>query len=316
MTYNLPALATRDRSFRVITPTAIQEGEALRLLTPILRTWRDSAAVSLALYAQNASADQLADQDNHTERALAALLIGLKWRTLFERIETWHCAKWLSSVSAATGVDVRWLVEAPIRGFAGVVAAPSTVTSQGGLVSVARQAARGHFETLNRTTAIAIPSPSLVYPVSGGGSLSGGAQIANVIDDAAASASNLAKSLSDEAQNRINQAMAAGRRTGASASDVARAINAGLAKSRRRAGGIAENEVDNAVKAFTDARMAEAGLSFAKWHHTAQRNPRPDHLAKDGKLYKNDDSVWNLQYLPNCKCAKVPVLKIGKFSGI
>lgn len=308
MPYNLSALATKNRPFRVITPTAAQEGEALRLLTPILRTWRDSAAVSLALYAQNASADQLADQDNHTERALAALLIGLKWRTLFERIEAWHRTKWLSSVSAATGVDARWLAEAPIRGFGGVVAAPSTATSQGGLVSVARQAARGHFKTLNRTTAIVVPSPSLVYPASGGGSLSGGAQIANAIDNATVSATNLAKSLSGEAQNRINQAIAAGRRTGAAASEVARTINTGLAKSRRRAGGTAENEVDNAVKAFTDARMAEAGVDVAEWVHTRQRHPRIWHEARDGKQFKADDKVWNELYLPNCKCSKVPVI--------
>jgi len=62
--------------------------------------------------------------------------------------------------------------------------------------------------------------------------------------------------------------------------------------------------------------MAEAGLDFGKWKHTPQLNPRLDHLAMDGNIYRLSDPVWRLQYLPNCKCQPVPVLRIGGFSGV
>jgi SPP1 gp7 family putative phage head morphogenesis protein len=137
------------------------------------------------------------------------------------------------------------------------------------------------------------------------------ANISTAIDNAAASAAALAKSLSDEAQNRINQALLAGKRVGAPAADVARDINVGLKKGRDRAARGAGNEVDNAVKAMTDARMVEANITQAAWRHfTPRERARPTHLARDGQRFDVNDPAWDELMLPFCRCQKRPVLTV------
>lgn len=281
MPYTLSEIAVRSRPFRVIQPTATQPGDLLRLYTPILQTWRNSAAVSVALYAQGADNEDLKEQDNNTSLEVAALLLLLRFRPFFEQVETWHRSKWLASVAHATGVDAKWMTEAPQAGNR--LYRRAAISQGGGVVAAA-----------NATPAQAIA-----------------ANISTAIDNAAASAAAFAKSLSDEAQNRINQALLAGKRVGAPAADVARNINAGLAKGRDRAARGADNEVDNAVKAMTDARMAEAGITEAAWrHYTPKERARPHHLARDGNRYATDDPIWRETYEPFCRCQKRPVLTI------
>jgi SPP1 gp7 family putative phage head morphogenesis protein len=102
-------------------------------------------------------------------------------------------------------------------------------------------------------------------------------------------------------------------RVNAPVEDVARDINESLGKVRARAGRIAENELDNAVKAMTDARMAEAELDEAVWrHYTPRERARPHHLARQGKRFSVDDPVWQELYAPYCRCQKRPVLTAKK----
>jgi len=306
--YDLPAVAVKDKPFREITPNSTDEADMLRLLLPAVTTWRNSAAISLALYAQSASNQ---DQDDHTARDVAALLLLIRWRSFFERLEAWHRGKWLASVKAATGVDATWMTARPVGAVAGYMPSLVGAEASGGLVAAAR-AAQQAGNTFTNAPSRAYPDPFNTIT----GNKSATATIDAAIDNAVVSARTLAKSISDEAQNRINQALNAGKRTGAAATDVARDINAGLVKVRARAVRGSENEIDNALKGFTDARIAEAGLTFAKWQHNTLINFRPDHKARQGNLYAVGDPIWNDQYAPFCRCQKVPVLKLGKFSGI
>lgn len=306
MPYDLPSIATRSREFRTIEPNATLEADLLRLYTPILQKWRDSAAISVALYAQGADMEQ---QDDNTAKEIALLLLFLKFSEYFTKVETWHRSKWLASVKAATGVDATWMTSAPVMTSGRT--ATAYVEPVGGVVASAK-AATANTARFAPNTFTNAPSRAYADPWN---TLAGKTPVTAAVENATASARQLAKSLSDETQNRINQALAAGRRTGASATDVARDINTALAKGRKRAIGIAENELDNAVKGLTQARMSEAGLDFGKWHHTPQRNPRLNHRARNGNLYRASDPILNEMYLPNCKCSFVPVLKLGKFSG-
>lgn len=291
MPYNLPELATKSREFRVIEPSATLEADLLRLYTPILQKWRDSAAISVALYAQGADTEQ---QDDNAAKEIALLLLFLKFSEYFTRVETWHRSKWLASVKAATGVDATWMTSAPAV-TSGRTAGMMYVEPVGGVVASAKAA-----------TVTNAPSRAYADPWN---TLAGKTPVTAAVENATASARQLAKSLSDEAQNRINQALAAGRRTGASATDVARDINAALAKGRKRAVGISENELDNAVKSLTDARMSEASLTQAEWEHNTPANrARPHHLARQRKRFAVDDPVWRELYEPYCRCQKRPVL--------
>lgn len=295
MPYSLPELATRDRDFRTITPNAIDEQAYLRLLTPILQEWRDSAARSMTAYAA-ADISGIEEEDNHTAEKVALLLLFIRWPSFFDKVETWHRGKWLASVNYATGVDAKWMTASPGVPV-GTGLGLSIGQGSGGVVQAARAATN---------------APSIArQPITSNG-------ITNAVSEAVASAKSLAASLSDEARARNRQAIIGGLRRGATATEVARDVNAGLVRSRKRAVGIAENELDNAVKAFTTARMSEAGLDFAKWQHNTRplSRARMEHYHRDGNLYRADDKIWADQLLPFCRCAKVPVLKLGKFSGI
>jgi len=287
--YNLPAIATKDKPFRAIRPTYTQQQELLRLYMPVLQAWQTSAVADMAAYNPAQTPDDSNDKRTAAEVSALLLIMGLRFDTFFNKMEAWHRGKWLASVASATGVDAKWMTAGPV-----LVAnrlARRTAASQGnGVVAAARQASVA------------------VAPV---------ADIGKAILDAVASSSSLAQSLSDEARARVRNAIIGGQRSGKPATEVARDINKGLTRSRKRALGIADNETDNFVKAATDARMAEAGLDFGKWEHLAgQKHPRPEHRARNNQLYAADDTVWGELFLPHCHCTKVPVLKLGGFSGI
>jgi len=244
MPYSLPSLATRNKPFRVIKPSATLEADLLRIYTPILTRWRTTASTMLALYASGG--DPVTEADNSDkEIAIFLALMALRFTDLFGRVETWHRAKWIANVRAATGVDATWM---------------------------------------------AMP-------------------LADTTKQSVSSALVQARSLSDEARNRIVNAVVAGQRTATSAEDVARDINKGLKLGRARAGRIAENELDNAVKALTDARMAEAGLTVAEWeHNTPRERARLHHLARQGKRFAVNDPIWLEMYAPFCRCQKRPII--------
>ncbi len=308
MPYSLAELAIKDKPFRVIAPAARDEQALLRLYTPILQEWRNSAARSMNAYVlalQTGSLAGLDDEDSDTAATVAALLALINWQAFFGKVETWHRSKWLSSVANATGVDAKWMTAAP-EGVAAPYYRAMAGQATGGVVKAAREAATGYASGMGGTGYVTKPSPSLAFPV-------GGKTITTAINEAAASAKSLATSLSDEARNRNRQAILGGLRRGAGADEVARDINAGLAKSKKRAVEIAENELDNAVKAMTDARMAEAGLVEAAWrHYTPRERARLWHLRRDGNRYSVNDPIWSEQFLPNCRCQKRPILSVKK----
>lgn len=283
MAYNLSTLAKRNKEFRVITPSATMEGQLLRMYTPIIQGWRNGAALMMGMYAAR-DTDAIAQEDENKDKEIAALIALLLLRGYFTKVEAWHRAKWIANVKAATGVDATWLVAQPE--LAGVGFRAATVgTEQGGIMAAARAA---------RTAT-----------TQGG--------ITTAINNATASALTQARSISQDARNRIQNAIAGGMRVNAPVEDVARDINEGLGKVRARAGRIAENELDNAVKAMTDARMAEAELDEAVWrHYTPKERARPTHLARQGMRLKADDPRWNELMLPFCRCQKRPVLTVKK----
>lgn len=263
------------------------------MYTPIIQGWRNSAALMMGMYAAR-DTDAIAQEDENKDKEIAALIALLLLRLYFTKVETWHRAKWIANVKAATGVDATWLVAQPELARVGFRATTVGV-EQGGIMMAARAA---------RTATV--QGGMFVAPRSVSG-------ITEAINSATSSALTQARSISQDARNRIQNAIAGGMRVNAPVEDVARDINEGLGKVRARAGRIAENELDNAVKAMTDARMAEAELDDAVWrHYTPKERARPTHLARQGMRLKVDDPRWNELMLPFCRCQKRPVLTIKK----
>lgn len=291
MPYNLSEIATKRGEFRVITPRATDETDLLRLYTPVINRWRDSAARSMSAYAIALATGDLAglsEEDKEAAAEIAALLALIPFDTFFTRMETWHRTKWLSSVSAATGVDARFMT-APARGTTAPVNRQQRRAAASGVIAAARAV---------RVT----PQGLMVSGLTG---------IDRAVADAVAANVALVRSVSDDTRARIANAVIGGVRSGKSATEVARQINVGLMLSKKRAERIAADQVAKAAKAYTRARMDEAGVERAAWQHTPQENPRIAHLKRHGEVYGLDDPIWAGLNEPFCKCWQRPVISFG-----
>lgn len=82
---------------------------------------------------------------------------------------------------------------------------------------------------------------------------------------------------------------------------------------RRRARLIAHNQNNQATAAMTRVRQLEAGITKARWLHSAGgRTPRPEHVAYSGKIYNiakgaDVEGRWPGVAI-NCRCVSVPVI--------
>jgi len=86
----------------------------------------------------------------------------------------------------------------------------------------------------------------------------------------------------------------------------------------RRAALIARSQNNMATANMTRVRQTEAGITEAVWLHSlAGKEPRPSHLANNGKRYSvtsgwwdPDEKKWILPgQLINCRCTSKPVVK-------
>ena len=95
----------------------------------------------------------------------------------------------------------------------------------------------------------------------------------------------LARNVSEQAQARISDAVWRGYQTRTPAREVAREIRGHAEMGRARAVRIASDQSAKLSAALDTERMAEAGIDFAKWRSSHKQNFRPEHAARDGKVY-------------------------------
>lgn len=98
---------------------------------------------------------------------------------------------------------------------------------------------------------------------------------------------------------------------------LAREIKRNYGVTWRRASFIARDQNSKARAVFEEARRSELGITEAIWRHShAGREPRPTHVAMNGKryqikvgMYDSDvgENVWP-GTLPNCRCSSRSVL--------
>lgn len=103
--------------------------------------------------------------------------------------------------------------------------------------------------------------------------------------------------------------------------------SSGIANALREIGGFSEDRVDLITRdqtsklysALADERMQQNGVEEFEWlHSSAGKVPRPDHVAKDGMVFKlNDPRLWEGKkgdqgppgWAINCRCTRVPVIR-------
>jgi hypothetical protein len=126
----------------------------------------------------------------------------------------------------------------------------------------------------------------------------------------------LIKSVSDQARQRIGEAVFAGLNKRASARDVAADIRAAVAMGRRRALGIASDQLTKLNSALASERRREAGLNSWEWVSSGKLHYRPEHKARNGKRYSDDPSdnapppAERPGELPYCGCGERAVLDL------
>jgi SPP1 gp7 family putative phage head morphogenesis protein len=84
---------------------------------------------------------------------------------------------------------------------------------------------------------------------------------------------------------------------------------------KRRAALIARDQNNKATATFTRTRQKDAGINKARWRHShAGKEPRPEHVAADGKVYDVDkgmflEGVWTWPGVEiNCRCTSEPII--------
>lgn len=87
---------------------------------------------------------------------------------------------------------------------------------------------------------------------------------------------------------------------------------------RRRAILIARDQNNKATSSFTKARRLECGITEAIWQHShAGKEPRPSHVAMNGKRFKIAEGMWDPHeqewiqpgFLINCRCSSRPIVE-------
>lgn len=121
----------------------------------------------------------------------------------------------------------------------------------------------------------------------------------------------LIKSVSDQARQRIGEAVFSGLNKRASARDVAADIRTAVAMGRRRSLNIASHQMTNLADQLAQERRREAGLDTFEWIHSGKVHARPEHVARNGKRYTDDDPPPDMPgELPGCGCTSRAVLSL------
>jgi SPP1 gp7 family putative phage head morphogenesis protein len=125
----------------------------------------------------------------------------------------------------------------------------------------------------------------------------------------------LIKSISDQARQRISQAVFDGLRKRTPPREVAKAIGEAVAMSKRRALNIASDQATKITSELASERRREAGIDTWEWKSSHKLHFRPEHAARDGKRYSDSNHPADLPgMLPYCGCTERAVLSLdGEF---
>jgi SPP1 gp7 family putative phage head morphogenesis protein len=138
---------------------------------------------------------------------------------------------------------------------------------------------------------------------------------AAIADDMAASLAwntGLIRNVSDQARDRISNAVWAGYRARTPRRDIARAINEAVGLGRDRARRIAVDQTTKLAGAMDRSRMLEAGLNDWLWRHSGKAHPRQDHVARNGKRYTWQNPPADIPgELPFCGCKAQGVVDLS-----
>jgi SPP1 gp7 family putative phage head morphogenesis protein len=95
----------------------------------------------------------------------------------------------------------------------------------------------------------------------------------------------LVTDISDQAKGRISDAVFRAYQNRTPTRELARELREAVGMARSRAIRVAADQNTKLSGALDAERMAEAGVEWFKWRHSAKRHPRENHLARNGNIY-------------------------------
>ena len=121
----------------------------------------------------------------------------------------------------------------------------------------------------------------------------------------------LVRSISEQARTRIGEAVFRGLNKRAPASEVAKEIRVATGMARRRALNVAADQTVKITAQLNQERRREAGIDTWEWVSSHKLHFRPEHAARDGKRYSDDDAPEDTPgELPYCGCTERAVLSL------
>jgi SPP1 gp7 family putative phage head morphogenesis protein len=122
----------------------------------------------------------------------------------------------------------------------------------------------------------------------------------------------LVRDVSDQVRNRISDTVFRGLQQRTPAREVAKEISEAVGMARRRALNIAADQTVKLSSALDAERQRQAGLDHWKWRSSHKLHFRPEHRARDGKLYTDKTAPKDLPgQLPFCGCTRQGVVVFG-----
>jgi SPP1 gp7 family putative phage head morphogenesis protein len=119
----------------------------------------------------------------------------------------------------------------------------------------------------------------------------------------------LVKDVSAQARNRMSDAVFRGLTERRPAREVAKDIRGAVTMGRDRSVRIASDQLTKATSALADERRREAGLDSWAWVSSHKKHPRPEHAARDGRVYTDETAPTDLPgRLPFCGCRSRAVM--------
>ena len=120
------------------------------------------------------------------------------------------------------------------------------------------------------------------------GEMIGASDVRQTVQAAVEWNAGLVRDVSDQIRQRIGNAVFTGLRNRTPARDVAREIRRATGLGRDRSLRIAADQLSKLSSALADERRRQAGLTLWKWRHSGKLHPRPEHVARDGRIYSDE----------------------------
>jgi SPP1 gp7 family putative phage head morphogenesis protein len=141
------------------------------------------------------------------------------------------------------------------------------------------------------------------------GTMIGAADVRQTLEAAINYNVSLVKDVSAEARRRMSAIIYDGLRNNKPAREVAKELRAAVELGKARSIRISSDQLSKLAATLADERRREAGIDSWIWLHSGKRNPRADHVARNGKVYSDKKPPPEMPgQLPFCGCRSQAVV--------